>query len=380
MSRKARAATVAQLNGDSPTVEHNREPILMSPTRFRLEAVHEWLAHDPFGQLKPADVSSTPRGVTDTSGTVVLDAARNGYVSFRVLVHGQGQYRLSALMYGGLEVDVFKAWYHRMRSQKGRPPTYWPDALVPVPSGQTFQIPDPDNQIEGQTTQAFWLDIFCPADAKPGQATGQIQLVANDETVSLPIRIQVLETTIPHQPCIVMDHNSYGSRWLPDMYPKAFARAGGVEARQQLEIELLQHYYRVVHEHRGLFHNLGTGHSGGFDPIYGPRTTGKGRDKKLVDWELYDRHYGPLLDGSAFGTAAPGMPPPRRPASPVWSIYTPINPDWPASYLWWGERGYEVEFDRCIRQFDAHLRQNSWTNTHYALYRPFRPGTPFPLR
>jgi hypothetical protein len=52
----------------------------------------------------------------------------------------------------------------------------------------------------------------------------------------------------------------------------------------------------------------------------------------------------------------------------VRSIYTPINPDWPASYLWWGERGYEVEFDRCVGQFDAHLRQRGWTDTYVEFF------------
>jgi hypothetical protein len=46
----------------------------MSSARVRVEASHEWLAHDPLGGPRPADVS------------------------FRVLVRGQGEYRLSASM------------------------------------------------------------------------------------------------------------------------------------------------------------------------------------------------------------------------------------------------------------------------------------------
>jgi hypothetical protein len=341
---------------------------MTSLDKFGLEAVHEWLAHDPFDQPKPADVSARPYGVTDSSGAVVLRAARNGYVSFRVLVHGQGEYRLSASMRGHLEIDVFRAWYHRMRGAEGRPPAYWPDALIPVRDQQVSRIPDPDNRIEGQTTQAFWVDIFVPTDATPGQVTGGVQLTTNGQILVLPVHVRVLKATISDQPCIVMDHNSYGSRWLPDLYPKAFAHVESAAQRWDLAIERLQHYYRLVHEHRGLFHNLGYGHSGEFDPIYGPHAVGRGREKKLVDWELYDRHYGPLLDGSAFATPAPGMPPPRRRASPVWSIYTPLNPDWPASYLWWGERGYEVEFNRCLGQFDAHLRQRGWMDTHIEFF------------
>jgi hypothetical protein len=76
----------------------------------------------------------------------------------------------------------------------------------------------------------------------------------------------------------------------------------------------------------------------------------------LVGWELFDRHYGPLLSGSAFASPPAGMTAARRGAAPVWGVYTPLNPDWPASYLWWGQKGYEVEFTRCVAQFDAHLR------------------------
>jgi hypothetical protein len=332
-----------------------------SSEAFRLEAAHEWMAHDPFGRPRPTDRSSAPCNLTDTSGAVVLHAARNGYVSFRVLVHGQGGYHLAAFMEGPLEVDLYRAWYHRVSG------ACWPDALIPVRQ-QVLRIPDPDNRIEGQTTQEFWVDVFIPADVTPGQVTGQIRLTTKGRAALLPVHVHVLEAILPDRPCIVMDHNSYGSRWLPAMYPQSFARAASAVRRWEQTIELMQDYHRLVHEHRGLFHNLGYGHSGEFDPIYGPRATGRGREKELVDWELYDRQYGPLLDGSAFETAAPGMPPPRQPASPVWAIYTPINPDWPASYLLWGEPGYEVEFNRCVGQFDDHLRENGWTHTHIEFF------------
>ncbi len=334
----------------------------------RLEAVHEWLAHDPFGRPKPADVSAWLGPLTDGSGTVILRAPRNGYVSFRLLVRGAGEYRLSVLVEGGLEADVFKAWYHRMGSAEGLQPRYWPDALIPVHDSEAFRIPDPDNHIADQTTQEFWVDLFCPADVKPGQIGGWVRLTIGDDTLSLPLRIQVLDIILADQPCIVMDHNSYGAQWLPTQYPRTFACLGQGAQAWSAASELLQHYYRLVHEHRGLFHNLGYSHSGEFDPIYGPAAVGSGPGKRLVNWEQYDQHYGPLFDGTLFRTAAPGMPPPRRPASPVWGAYTPINPDWPASYLWWGERGYEVEFTRCVGQFDQHLREKGWTQSRIEFF------------
>jgi hypothetical protein len=334
----------------------------MSST-FDLAAAHEWRAHDPYGRPKPADVSSIPSPLIDAAGAVMLRAARNGYASFRVLVRGQGAYRLSVSVGGGLEVDVYKAWYHRMLGDEDQPPVFWPDALIPVAPRQVFELPDPENQVPGQQVQAFWIDVYVPADTRPGEAQGLVRLKAGGSAHTLPVRVRVLDVVLPDEPCITIDHNSYGARWLPGMYPGAFAGDRGADAAWSQSIELLHHYYRLVHEHRGTFHNLGYGHSGAFDPIYGPRAVGRGRDKTLVDWSLYDLHYGPLLDGTAFERGRAGMPAPRRPSTPIASVYTPINPDWPASYLWWGERGYQVEFDRCLKQFDAHLQEKGWTNS-----------------
>ena len=329
----------------------------------RLTASHAWLARDPFGRPKPADVSAQPQCITDASGAVTLHAVRGGYVSFRLLVRGQGTFRLSTSIATGLEIDLYKSWYHHLRDDEGRIDGYWPDALIPLRGAQPLEIPDPANQVPGQTVQSFWVDVYVPADARPGEVRGAIRLSARTGADELLLRVLVLEEVLPPRPCVTLDHNSYGARWLFDSYPHAFAHAGDADARWERAIALLQHHYRLLREHRGSFHNLGYGHSGAFDPIYGPRAEGRGREKALVDWGRYDRHYGPLFDGSAFRKAAPGMPPPRQAPVPVESVYTPINPDWPASYLWWGERGYEVEFTRGVGQFDAHLRWNGWTHT-----------------
>jgi len=162
---------------------------------------------------------------------------------------------------------------------------------------------------------------------------------------------------------VICDHNSYGCRWLDAMYPDVLAGADPAD-QWRVRIGLLHEYFRICHEHRGLFSNLGAGHHGGFDPIYGPRTEGTGRDLNLTDWALFDAHYGPVLDGSLFKRAGAAAPPPRRPARPVWGVYTPINADWPADYLWWNQPGYEVEFTRGVGQFDAHFREKGWLTTH----------------
>jgi hypothetical protein len=62
------------------------------------------------------------------------------------------------------------------------------------------------------------------------------------------------------------------------------------------------------------------------------------------------------------------MPRPRQAALPIWGVYTPINPSWPADYLWWGEPGYEEEFTRGVAQFDEHFREKGWTKSYIEFF------------
>jgi hypothetical protein len=80
-----------------------------------------------------------------------------------------------------------------------------------------------------------------------------------------------------------------------------------------------------------------------------------------VDWQWYDRHYGPLLDGSAFAGGR------RRPA-PLHTMYTAFTPSWPADYVAWGRPGYDVEFINVLQDHDRHLREKGWTHTIQELF------------
>ena len=328
---------------------------------WSLEAGNEWVARDPFGSVKPADVTAAAFDVGD-GRAVRLRAARNGYASLRLWVSGQGAYEFSVDPPPGLEIDLLRAWYHKMAVEGA--PDYCVDALIPVEPAAPQQLPDPDNAVPGQTHQEFWVDVFVPPNAAVGRVEGKIVLTAGGATIELPLAVDVLEAVVPDEDAVLVDHNSYGCRWVEQHYPGLFAGCSGEDDRDARRIEVLHQYYRICHEHRGQLSNLGCGHHGGFDRIYGPRTTGAGRTKALTDWQWFDRHYGPLLDGSAFATAGAGAPRPRRPARPVWGVYTPITPAWPADYLHWGRAGYEVEFNRCVGEFDAHFREKGWLTTH----------------
>src|SRR5687767_6449789 len=90
----------------------------------------QWLPEhqrpDPFGGLVQPDrtLNAKPR-----QEPLVMRGARDGYVSFHLLVSADtpATYALTVES-NGLEVDLFREWFHFMPGKK----TWYPDALVPV--------------------------------------------------------------------------------------------------------------------------------------------------------------------------------------------------------------------------------------------------------
>jgi len=322
-----------------------------------LEALPEFLRPDPFGGVLKIDRTTRPAGFL---GAVELEGARGGYVSCHLVVKlsqgGEYSLRVDAPS-GGLQADLYREWFHLIPADKG----YYPDALIPVRGAWRSRLPEPDNRIPGQTAQAFWLDVWIPAEAKPGwhEVTGVLE--AEGKTLRLPVRVRVLPARVPAEDVVAIDHNSYGSGWLGDYFPGVRRRAGpGFFASDEF-FGLIHAYHRIFHEHRGVYHQLGYGHAGKVGPEFAPALEGEGRRRRVADWGLYDRHYGPLLDGSAFAAT-------RRGARPIPFVYLPINPEWPASFVNWGEPGYEAEFVNVVSQMERHFRERGWTRTRFELF------------
>jgi hypothetical protein len=307
---------------------------------------------DPFGAVVAADRVA---GVSPAK-QLTLAAARGGYASCRVVVSSPAPagYTLSAA--GGLEAELYREWFHFLPKSK----LYYPDALIPVSSPHKAQLPEPDNRIAGQTAQTYWLDIWIPGTAKPGTQTVAVTLEGGGVRSSVEVRVEVLDAVVPARDPIVMDHNSYGTSWFAGQYPELAGRTKDFYLSDPF-FGLLHAYHRVFYEHRGIYHQLGYGHGGKTGPEFAPRLEGSGKTKHIADWTLYDKHYGPLLDGSAFAAT-------RRGAQPIPYVYLPVNPEWPASFLWWGEAGYEREFVNVMREMEAHFREKGWTHTNYELF------------
>lgn len=306
---------------------------------------------DPFGALVVED-----RGSNATPAkSILLDAARGGYVSCHLVVSlpESGAYTLT--VQGPLEFELYREWFHYLPKKK----RYLPDALVPATSPHRGQIPDSDNAIARQTSQAFWLDVWVPASATSGLTKMTAVLEAGGRRHTAEIQVRVHQTSVPSVDPVVMDHNSYGTSWFATQYP---ALAGKPDFYlSDRFFRLIHDYHRIFYEHRGTYHQLGYGHGGKVGPEFAPRLAGTGKSRHVADWTTYDRHYGPLLDGTAFAGSRWG-------ARPIPFVYLPVNPEWPASYLWWGQPGYEREMTNVLGEMEQHFRAKGWTQTRFEIF------------
>ncbi len=328
-----------------------------------LKAYPEFLRVDPFGQVVKADLpaEATQASLNIGRRTIRLTCARGGYVSFHLIAEpGDGEsYSLElSSATGGSEIqsDIYREWFHFLESDKA----YYPDALIPIQLPYRSRFPEPDNRISGQTSQAFWVDFWIPSSTPPGLYRARAILNAGHHSATLPINLNVLSTVIPERDVVTMDHNSYGSSWLGSQYPGLVRNHPDFYSSDAF-FHLIQAYHRTFYEHRGIFHQLGYGHAGKVGPEFAPALEGTGRSRHIADWTLYDRHYSALLDGSAFAGT-------RRGARPIPAVYLPINPEWPAQFVNWGEPGYEVEFVNVVSEMERHFREKQWIETRFEIF------------
>lgn len=317
-----------------------------------LRALGEFFRPDPFGGVVESD-----REGAKWLDSIKLTAARGGYVSNHLVVRTppNSEYELSIDF--PLVVDLYREWFHFNTADK----KYYPDALIPVRSPFHSKLPEAENRIAGQTAQAFWIDFWIPASTQPKIYRGQARLTSGGQQSVIPIELQVLPAAVPEQDAVTLDSNSYGTSWLLEQYPKTLARLReGKDGEDEL-FDLIHRHHRIFYEHRSTYHQLGYGHAGKVGPEFAPDLTGTGRQKHVASWDRFDRHYAPLFDGSAFKDS-------RRGPRPIPFVYLPVNPEWPASFLWWGEPGYEAEFVNVLSDMERHFREKHWTHTNFEVF------------
>lgn len=338
LSSWAKLVPALALWATSPAVTHAAE----------LKALPEWTRPDPFGGIISGDRTATP-----WQTAIRLKAARGGYASFHLVLEPEPGAAPEFSVSFPLPTDVYREWFHLTAKSK----QYVPDALIPIRLPITVKVPDEANRIPGQKVQAFWVDIFIPPDAEVKTHAGAARFAGK----SIPIELTVLQAKIPDRDAVTLDNNSYGTSWMLEQYPKTLAALKTDGGNNEALFRLIHDYHRIFYDHRGTFHQLGYGHAGKVGPEFAPQLSGEGRNKHIANWTLFDKHYGPLLDGSAFRDS-------RRGARPVPFIYLPVNPEWPASFLWWGEPGYEAEFVNVLSEMERHFREKNWTSTQFEVF------------
>lgn len=310
----------------------------------------EWRAEharpDPFGGTVAAD-----KGVTVAPGEVRV--SRRAYASAHLVVKGSGIHRIT--IDTTLPVDIYREWFHAIGG------VYYPDALIPTRLPIQATLPQQDNRVPGQTAQAYWVDIWVPADAKPGPYNITAKVESGGQSSEAALKLVVRDLVVPEGDTLSIDHNSYGTSWFADQYPQLAKNYGDKWTQSAAFFKLIHSYHRIFYEHRGVYHQLGYGHGGKVAPEFAPELAGIGRTKRIASWDLFDKHYGPLLDGSAFqGT--------RRGPKAIPFAYLPVNPEWPASFVSWGEPGYDVEFVNVVKEMEKHFREKGWTQTRFELF------------
>lgn len=108
--------------------------------------------------------------------------------------------------------------------------TWYPDILVPVPSGAELQIPAGERRL-------VWLDVWIPAD-EVADMTFEVGLVSGDVVTSVPVHVQLVDLTLPLEP----EHSAW-----------TYIEPGNVRARHGVDgralDRVLERYLRELWSH-----------------------------------------------------------------------------------------------------------------------------------
>lgn len=238
----------------------------------------------------------------------VLHGARGEVVALQVVVEsGAGTQPQVSLRFAPsgdaaipAPVGIYRNWYVRDGD------AWYAEYMVPLDGGG-LTIPPQDNGVPGQRNQSFTIIWELPRDLPPGPRTGRISVQAGEALAELPITLHVAPFEVPAATGFDVDLNCYG--------PVCEQRDWATYLRWE------RAYYAAAHALRCDLNPLGYSQSGGVYRGCAPAVEGEGAQTRIVDWGEYDEHYGPYLDGSAFGGVRAGVP--------VSHMYLPLHESWP---------------------------------------------------
>jgi hypothetical protein len=156
-----------------------------------LEIYSEFQRVDPFGSIVAVDRAEHPREILSPA------AARNGHASFHVVVSVPP--KTNYLLYivtnplDACRVALYKE--HFVKTGDG----WIPDTLAEVQRLPDFgAMPDPDEDIPGQNTRVYLLDVWIPPEASPGRFRLEAQLKVGYWIVR-PMEVRVISALVPNR-------------------------------------------------------------------------------------------------------------------------------------------------------------------------------------
>ncbi len=265
-------------------------------------------------------------------------------------------------------VGLYRNWYVRAHG------AWYGEYMVPAAAAGTA-IPAADNGVPGQTNQSFTIVWEVPRDATPGPREGEIAIGAADlaAPIHIPVTLWVLPFELPAETSFEVDLNCYGPVSSPEDWP-AYLRWERAT-------------YAAAHALRCTLNPLGYSQSGNVYPGFAPQIEGRGDATLVTDWSGYDEHYGPYLDGSAFGGVRAGVP--------ITHMYLPLHENWPTPMAGHYsaandirkypdnivahaleappiEQAFSRDHSRAMvavtAQFSEHFRRRGWTGTDLQCY------------
>lgn len=210
--------------------------------------------------LKVRLVSSTLKIFPDSAlhaeptGAFRITAVRNEYTPFQVAISAKRSIEGVTIVMGGLagQGGAIDHPSERMLlvetvsvrnpsipvsingGQSSLFPAPWPDPLPPL---KAFHL-------EAGRTRAVWVDLFIPADARPGIYRGDVLVSVKDAApIRLPIELDVRDIAIPSTPSL---RTAFGNASLPACLEKVH----GVSKGSVQFNKILEEYYWFLIEHR----------------------------------------------------------------------------------------------------------------------------------
>jgi hypothetical protein len=249
--------------------------------------------------------------------------------------------------------DVFVAWYVQVDGK------WLPDALVPqAVTGGSTPVFRRENGVPGQRVAGFWLDLFVPADAKPGCYTGEVAVVVGKERTAVPVEVEVAAVVLPTRSTLDVSMNNYADG-ISAAFPAVRDDPRRFWGAKYRRIE--RGVFRAAHDHRTFLHYLPYTHSGYIFGDFAPPLAGEGTKRRVTSWTDWDKHFGPYFDGSAFAGTRLG-------AAPVKRFWLPLNLTWPSDFTKFGRPGYAAEWRAVGKQMADHFRKKDWTGTCFDMF------------